>query len=43
LAIASRILSEHGGSIAVRSTLGEGTSIIMTLPGAPAQSRIAMT
>ena len=32
LAIVHRIVTEHGGSVDVRSTLGEGTEVVVSLP-----------
>jgi two-component system sensor histidine kinase PilS (NtrC family) len=35
LAIAHRIVADHGGTIAVRSVAGQGTSVTVALPAAP--------
>jgi signal transduction histidine kinase len=44
LTIARRIIEEHGGTIAVRSTAGQGTSVIIELPQAPGESgRVGQT
>jgi two-component system OmpR family sensor kinase len=32
LAIASRIASDHGGTLSIRSVVGEGTTVSVTLP-----------
>src|SRR5262249_24467882 len=32
LAIVDRIVADHGGKLEIRSTVGEGTSVIVTLP-----------
>jgi signal transduction histidine kinase len=34
LAIVDRIVADHGGKLEIRSTVGEGTSVIVTLPAA---------
>jgi signal transduction histidine kinase len=33
LAIASEIIAQHGGQLAITSQLGEGTEVTITLPG----------
>ena len=38
LAITERIIKEHGGEIAVESTLGLGTTIVVTLPQQPTKT-----
>ena len=43
LAIVYRIVEEHGGTIRVRSTPGEGTAITLTLPIAGPGARTAET
>jgi len=37
LAVSRKILQEHGGSIAVESNVGEGSTFTITLPAHPAQ------
>ena len=41
LAIVKRIAELHGGDVAVESTLGRGTRVVLTLPAASAASRRA--
>ncbi len=39
LALARRIVEAHGGTIAIESRLGEGTRVVVTLPGAALNNR----
>jgi signal transduction histidine kinase len=36
LAIADRIVTDHRGTFALRSTIDQGTTVVVTLPMAPA-------
>ena len=38
MAIADRVVRDHGGELTIESKPGEGTTVIMTLPAAPAAS-----
>jgi signal transduction histidine kinase len=40
LAIVHRVVSDHGGSLAIRSTPGKGTTVSVTLPASPIKSDV---
>ena len=40
LALVYRVVEEHGGSIEVRSRVGEGTTFVLTLPAPEGAARI---
>ena len=43
LALVYRVVEEHGGSIEVRSRVGEGTTFILTLPAPDGATRVSRT